>query len=77
MPKEYKAEEHPSIIYNKQFTPILEGSTISKELVAVQGSLAMNYHQYKRYKKRAKMLHHKQQKLDNIKNNIIRDTTYG
>ena len=77
MPIEYQKGENPTIMYNKQFTPILEGSSITKELVSVQGNLAMCYNQYKRHKRREKMLYHKQKKKDNLENGIIRDTTYG
>lgn len=58
-------------------TEIFDTSIITKELVSVQGNLAINYAQYKRFKRRQKMLYHIQKKKDNLENGIIRDTRYG
>jgi len=58
-------------------TEIFDGSIITKELCKEQGNLAINYNQYKRFKRRQKMLYHIQKKKDNLANGIVRDTTYG
>jgi len=43
-------------------TEIFDGSIITKELCKEQGNLAINYNQYKRFKRRQKMLYHIQKK---------------
>lgn len=58
-------------------TKIFDSSIITKELVAVQGNLAISYNQHKKFKRRQKMLYHIQKKKDNLENGIIRDTRYG
>ena len=58
-------------------TEIFDSSIITKELCKEQKNLAISYNQYKRFKRRQKMLYHIQKKKDNLENGIVRDTTYG